>query len=282
MKRGFPIILLVAGLLNSCERTVESPLDVDYGKPFLHDLQIYPEGFNTDTILVNGQTAPTDIITLSLNCIVAVDTTPGSNSTTVQYLVTLPSEERLYGEGGLKDDGISPDLNAGDGLFTGAISFAIRRVDIGNFQLSVSGYHLPEYVSNTVQRQFGVFRSSRPPELSGLSAPDTVYLPPGGQVSLILMSVAATDSDGQGDIDDVFFRNLDSPSDTTRKFLMFDDGHVNGVSGDSVANDGTFSIIVQLPSGTPAATYRFRFEAVDRSGLASNTILHPLTILSPE
>ncbi len=282
MKRGFPVILLIAGLLNSCERTVDSPVDVDYSRPFLHDLAIYPEAFNTDTILVNGQTAPTDIVTLSLTCIVAVDDGPGTTSTTVRYSVTLPSEERLYGEGGLRDDGVAPDLSAGDGLFAGRVTFDIRRVDVGNFQLSVSGYHTPRFVSNTLQRQFGVFRSNRSPILSGLSAPDSVYLPPSGQVSLILMSVMAADSDGQGDIAEVFFRNLDSPSDTTRKFLMLDDGHINGTSGDSVANDGTFSIIVQLPSGTPAATSRFQFEAVDRSGSSSNTILHPLTILNPE
>ncbi len=281
MKRGFPILFLVAGLLSSCERTVDSPLDVDYRQPFLHDLEIYPESFNTDTILVNGQTAPTDIITLSMNCIVGVDKAPGTTSTTVRYSVTLPSEERLYGTGTLRDDGVSPDLNAGDGLFAGTVNFQLRRVDVGNFQVSVTGFHLPEYPSNTVHRQFGVFRSNRPPMVSGLSAPDTVEIPPSGQVSLIMMSVMAADSDGQGDIAEVFFRNLDSPSDTTRRFLMFDDGHINGVSGDSVANDGTFSIIVQLPSGTPAATFRFRFEAVDRSGVSSNTILHPLTILNP-
>jgi hypothetical protein len=127
-----------------------------------------------------------------------------------------------------------------------------------------------------------VFRSSRAPAISELAAPDTVTLPPSGQVALIFMSVAAADSDGLGDIDEVYFRNLDSPTDTTRKFFLLDDGHVNGVSGDSAANDGVFSIIVQLPSGTPAMTYRFQFEAVDRSGLSSNAILHPLTVLGPE
>ncbi len=282
MRRGFPIIILLAGLFSSCERTVDSPQDVDYSRPYLHDLQIFPETFNTDTILVNGQVNPQDIIPLSLNCIVVVDEPAGSGPSNVRYAVTLPSEDRLYAQGILKDDGVSPDLGRGDGIYAGTVTFEIQRVAIGNFQLSVDGYHESGSPSNMVGRQVGVFRSSRAPIISNLSAPDTIHLPPPGEVSLIMMSIAAADSDGLGDVREVYFRNLDSPSDTTRKFILLDDGHPTGASGDSVANDGTFSIIVQLPSATPAATYRFSFEAVDRSGLVSNTILHPLTILGPE
>lgn len=282
MRRGFPFIVLIAGLFTSCERTVDSPQDVDYSRPYLHDLQIFPETFNTDTILVNGQVNPQDVISLSLNCIVVVDEPTGSGPSNVRYSVTLPAEDRLYAQGILKDDGMNPDLGRGDGIYAGTVTFAIQRVDIGNFQLSVDGYHEAGSPSNTVRRQVGVFRSSRAPIISDLAAPDTINLPPPGEVSLILMSIAAADSDGLGDIRDVYFRNLDSPTDTTRKFILLDDGHPTGASGDSIANDGTFSIIVQLPSSTPAATYRFSFEAVDRSGLVSNTILHPLTILGPE
>ncbi|HLF15584.1 MAG TPA: hypothetical protein VI932_11915 [Bacteroidota bacterium] len=283
MRRGFPIIIiLLAGLISSCERSVDTPRDIDYTRPYLHDLQIFPEAFNTDTILVNGEANPQDLISLSLNCIVIVDVVPGSAPATVRYSVTLPVEDRLYAEGTLSNNDISPQPIAGGGIYAGTVTFTIRRVDIGDFQLSVEGFHDPASLSNVVRRQIEIFRSSRAPAISNLSAPDTVDLPPPGQVSLILMSVAAADSDGLGDIRDVFFRNLDSPTDTLKKFSLSDDGHPTGVSGDSIANDGIFSIIVQLPSGTPAATYRFLFEAVDRSGLASNTILHPLTILGPE
>ena len=96
------------------------------------------------------------------------------------------------------------------------------------------------------------------------------------------MSIAASDSDGVGDVREVYFRNLDSPSDTTKKFFMYDDGDVNGVSGDLIADDGFYSITVQLPSGTPPATYRFSFEARDRLDLVSVALIHPLTVLSPE
>jgi hypothetical protein len=281
MKRGLSLFLLSALLFAACERSVDTPADTDLNRPYLHDLQIYPGSFNTDTILVSGGTNPQDILTLSLNCIVIADKDAGSPTPTVRYTVGLPADERVYAEGFLKDDGLTPDLGAGDGIFTGKVTFSIERVDIGRFEVAIDGYYDPAYPSNTVRHSFDVSRSSRPPVISELNAPDTVILPGPGQVSLLLISLGASDPDGPGDIKEVFFRNLDSPSDTSRKFFLLDDGHVTGVSGDSVANDGTFSIIVQLPYGTPAATYRFLFEATDRSGIASNTILHPLTVLNP-
>jgi hypothetical protein len=282
MRRGLPIIVGAVLTLTSCERAVDTPLDADYARPYLHELQILPESFNTDTILVNGQANPQDLLTLSFDCFVIADGAGGTVQPIVRFFVRLPEEDRLYAQGVLLDNGISPDTSAGDHIYAATVTFTIRRVDIGNFELAVEGYYDPLSPSNTILRRISVVRSSRPPEISNLSAPDTVILPPSGQVALILMSVAAADSDGLGDIGDVFFRNLDSPSDTTKRFLLFDDGHVTGLSGDSTANDGVFSIVVQLPSATPAATYRFLFEAVDKSGLSSNTILHPLIVLGPE
>jgi hypothetical protein len=281
MKRGLPVLLLGALLLASCERSVDTPLDRDLTSPFLHDVQISPESFNTDTILVNGGTDPGDILHLSFDCRVIADREAGTTPT-VRYTVGLPADERLYADGVLKDDGIAPDQSPNDGIFSGTVGFSIERVNIGKFEVAIDGFYDPASPSNIVRRSFDVFRSSQPPAITGLGAPDTVILPGPGQVSLLLITLDVSDPDGPGDVREVFFRNLDSPSDTTRKFLLLDDGHVTGVSGDSVANDGTFSIIVQLPYGTPAATYRFLFEATDRSGLASNTILHPLTVLNPE
>lgn len=281
MKRGIPLFILAAALLGGCERSVDAPLDTALDRPYLHDLQIYPESFNTDTILVDGGSDPQDLLTLSFNCIVIADPAPGATAPTLTYAVTLPAEEELFAEGRLRDDGVNPDLSAGDGIYGATVSFTIRRVDIGNFEIAVSGYQSPGSPSNTVRRTVVVGRSSRAPVISDLAAPDSVVLPGPGEASLILMTIAAADSDGLGDIAEVYFRNLDSPSDTTKKFFLYDDGHVTGVSGDSVANDGIFSIIVQLPYGTPAATYRFLFQATDRSALSSNGILHPLTVLNP-
>lgn len=282
MSRGFLYLFLLGIALTSCERTVDTPLDVDYTQPFLHGLVVSPVSFNTDTILINGQTTPDDIIELSLTCSVFADVPAPGQSANVTFTIANPGGGSTYATGMLHDDGILPDSAAGDGKYTGTVTFSIQRVEVGYFELSVVGAISDVVSSNTVRKVIPVFRSSRAPFLYDLSAPDTVVLPPANQVLLILMSVAASDSDGPEDVRDVYFRNLDSPSDTTRKFFLYDDGDVNGLSGDSLAGDGVYSIIVQLPSGTPAATYRFSFEAEDRLDLISTPIIHPLTVLGPE
>ena len=282
MNRGLPFLVAATLLLTSCEKSVDTPTDVDLGKPYLHDLMAYPGSFNTDTMLVNGGTNPNDILTITFACFVNADLDAVHPAPTVRYAVRLPAEELLYKTGALRDDGVSPDASAGDGLYSGTVSFTIRRVEIGRFEVAVDAYYEGGTPSNMVSQGITVARSSRPPVVSSLSAPDTVAAPGPGQVTLLLMTLDASDPDGQADLREVFFRNLDSPSDTTRKFFLLDDGHIHGLSGDTTANDGTYSIIVQLPYGTPAGTSRFLFGATDFSGLSSNTILHPITITNPE
>jgi hypothetical protein len=282
MNRGFFYLFLLGIALTSCERTVNTALDADYSQPYLHTLEVFPVSFNTDTILVNGGTDPDDIINLSLTCSIVADVPVPGQSIGVTWSVTRPGGGPVSSGGTLLDNGIFPDDIAGDGKYSGVITFSIRRVEVGLFEVSVVGAISDIVSSNRVIRTVPVFRSSRAPFLTNLSAPDTVTLPPANQVLLILMSVAASDSDGPEDVREVYFRNLDSPSDTTKKFFMYDDGDLNGLSGDSVANDGYYSIIVQLPSGTPPATYRFSFEAQDRLDLLSTPLVHPLTVLGPE
>jgi len=280
MNRGFYFLLLVGIALSSCERTVDTPFDPDYSQPYLSTLEISPVSFNTDTILVNGQTSPDDILALSLTC--SVNATAPEPGAGVTFTITGPEAGRVYATGTLRDDGVFPDVTAGDGKYTGTVTFSIRRVDVGYFEISVQGSVSGLVSSNIVRRNIPIFRTSRAPSVHDLVAPDSVTLPPANQVLLILMSVAVSDSDGLGDIREVFFRNLDSPSDTNRRFVMYDDGDVDGLSGDSVANDGRYSITVQLPAGTPAATYRFAFSAEDRLKLVGPSLVHPLTVLGPE
>jgi hypothetical protein len=95
------------------------------------------------------------------------------------------------------------------------------------------------------------------------------------------MSIAAADSDGLADIAEVYFRSLNS-SDPTAKFFLFDDGGTvqrNGItSGDPLAGDGTFSIIVQLPSTSTTGTRLFAFQAKDTFGDTSATVTHSLEV----
>jgi len=96
----------------------------------------------------------------------------------------------------------------------------------------------------------------------------------------VKLSIKATDPDGQSDIQKVFFNSYrpDGSPSTGNPFQMFDDGNFNGQSGDSEAGDGIYSLTVQLPTTTQRGTYRFVFQATDRSGAQSNEVSHLLRV----
>jgi len=113
------------------------------------------------------------------------------------------------------------------------------------------------------------------PIISNIVAPDTAVV---GVDTTIFVSVDVHDDNGLNDIDVVFFNSFlpDSTPSSGNPFIMFDDG----TNGDLVSGDGTYSLIVQLPSsGVARGTYRWEFQARDRGGKSSNIIIHFLEII---
>jgi hypothetical protein len=60
---------------------------------------------------------------------------------------------------------------------------------------------------------------------------------------------------------------------------MYDDGNLSGISGDDIAGDGIYSIIIQLPPNTQKGKYRFEFQAIDKSNASSNILTHYIYVL---
>ena len=88
------------------------------------------------------------------------------------------------------------------------------------------------------------------------------------------------DPQGLADIQRVQFRSiLPSGQEANNSPLqLFDDGKVDE-NGDEVAGDGTYSLIIVLPSqGVTLGDFRFEFTATDQSNLTSNLIEHTLTV----
>lgn len=114
------------------------------------------------------------------------------------------------------------------------------------------------------------------PVISNLVAPDSAKLDT--IKTLIFLSVKAEDANGQEDIELVYFNSFIPPNgnpSSGNPFIMFD----NGMNGDQTANDGIYSLIVELPpSGIVLGTYRWEFEARDRGKKLSNKIIHNIVI----
>jgi hypothetical protein len=179
----------------------------------------------------------------------------------------------------LLDNGQNGDLQANDNTYSGLFYFS---------QSYPNGYYQIEYfvqdkngLASKVGSQniyYDNKKGNKPPVIFNLSAPDTVYQDTTTEV-LFLITVAAYDTNGQNEIAKVFFNSFippDGQPSTGNPFIMYDDG----THGDKVANDGIYSLTIELPiSGVPKGQYRWEFQALDRINALSNKIVHYIVIL---
>jgi hypothetical protein len=109
------------------------------------------------------------------------------------------------------------------------------------------------------------------PVLFDLAAPDSVLR---GATLPVPIFVSVFDVDGLGDIDVVYFE-VTKPDSTPgdNAINLRDDGQL----GDSVANDGTYSVGIVSSIENMPGDYIFRFSARDRQNNPSN---HPEAIVT--
>ncbi len=116
------------------------------------------------------------------------------------------------------------------------------------------------------------------PVISNLVMPDSVSF---GES--FIFSVAASDSNGLNDILTVFYKlyrpdgSLVTNAQGISEYPLSDNGDFS-ITGDDKANDGIYTNKLTFPSGQPAGTWKFEFQAKDRSGLYSNIITHNIIV----
>jgi hypothetical protein len=263
------LLLLVS--LESCDKTDLGVIDSRGTPPALSGAAIAPDSINLETLTPSNGT-----YTLSITTSVHVTDQGSTGSLTVSAEAFTPTGSSPIAVASLADNGTAPDAKAGDGTYSGSLVVPAVRADAGVFRVRFRAISTSGYESNNLERPLVVTRRNSPPGIFNLVAPDSVVLPTGSTL-LIPMYVSASDSDGLTDIREVFFKSLDS-SDPTRKFFLLDDGNTS-VSGDRLAGDGIFSIVIQLPDFPGVRrTYRFMFQANDSFADTSGTILHLLTV----
>jgi hypothetical protein len=271
---GIPVVLIAAALLTGCEDPGTGALDPRGSAPFLESARVTPDSLNLGRLIPGPSGLP-----IVVTATVRLTDRDAGGSVSAAVEVYAPADDSLITSVPLRDNGGPPDATAGDGIFSARIQFSVTESQAGRYRVRFSASDELGLRANTLEQPLVLARGkpNSPPELSALVAPDTVTLPTSGSL-LVTMSVAVSDSDGYGDIRDVFFRSLDSSDPTRRFFLKDDGGSGTPSSGDAVAGDGRFSIIVQLPSTTPRRDYTFAFQATDAAGDESTTLLHILTV----
>jgi hypothetical protein len=188
--------------------------------------------------------------------------------------LTLPGSATEVVSAALHDDGVAPDSTAGDLRYTGTVQFTTTLTQAGAYRARFVLVGKSGLESNLLERILLVDRDNKAPVIASIIAPDTVELAP--DTLKIGMSARAIDQDGPTDIKEVYFRSLDS-SDPNNKFYLLDNGDTR--NGDAFKGDSLYSIIIVLPPN-PALkkTYRFAFQASDKYGDTSATVVHRMTV----
>lgn len=186
----------------------------------------------------------------------------------------------------MTDDGNqqgSGDVTEGDGTFSGKFVMS-RLYAVGEYEIR---YYIKDKIHNegentalvAVQKfKFSKNENNVAPVLSDLSLPESV-----SRGESFIFTVKASDQNGLSDISEVYFKlyrpdgSLADPGNGLEYFLMHDDGNVD-VYGDAQSGDGIFSFKNSFGSTAAAGSWRFEFQARDRSGAVSNSISKTLTV----
>ena len=262
-----------------CEKKTGSVVDSVGRPPVLLQADITPSSINTDSINVRGSRNPDDTLSLSTAITARITASSDNPISFVHFSLKDPSSNQTISDGELIDNGGGVDRTKGDSLFTGKATFQIKRVEIGVFRVEIYAEALNGFQSNTAVAPLRVYRGNHPPSLSALEAPETLKLV-ANQIQFLTLRIKATDPDGPSDIARVIFNSYlpDGSASRQNPIQMYDDGATS--HGDLAGGDGTFSVIIQLDSGTTQpGTYRFEFQAFDRSNESSVPVTHRVTVI---
>ncbi len=262
------VILFLVITLSGCDKSFDEVVD----SPSANYQVLGSSSFNSFTYVVGDSTIT---IYLALN---------SSENIKTVYADIISSDGRKLNNSPLKllDNGNSAngDLTAGDNRFTNR--FALRQQNpIGVYKINF--YVTDNFGSTNLaavqQFTYDNGQDNIAPVISNaIIDPDTAVV---NDTTVIFCSVNVNDSNGMGDIEQVYFI-VYRPDGTTNnaKLDLLDDGSccpippTNQVSGDITADDGIFSRIIQVDQNNVKGTYRFEFQARDRGGLLSNVINH--------
>jgi len=178
----------------------------------------------------------------------------------------------------LLDNGIiiNGDSTANDGTFSNKFPLSTYYPN-GTYNIK---YYITDKSNLTNQVALGTFiYNNGQPNVAPIISNDIIN-PDTAVVTapiVILTSVKATDLNPR-DIDKVYFV-VYRPNGTTNgnQNTLFDDGKKE-INGDLLEGDGIYSLLIVITPQNTKGTYRFEFQAKDRSGELSNIINHSVVI----
>lgn len=273
------IALLLLFFVPSCENIEDSSIPEETGVPFIKLVDISPVKINTDSISIANGKNPDDsvkvFITFSLTEENIIDETLKIEKFSYRIINTDNITSEFTGD----ISTVKTSLTGNSGfLHSGVIPLSIRRKDIGNYALRIFGTDSKTRTSNLIVSNLVIIRENHPPVIEKIFAPDTIFISEGTQKYFLIAKV--NDPEGNADIKKVYFNSYkpDGSPASGNPFQMFDDGNKAGISGDDKANDGLYSLTIQITDQNPKGRYRFDFFASDKSDSTSKVNTHYITV----
>jgi len=266
---------LMAICFSACDKNQLAPFDSTNTAPLVSQLTFSPDSVYLDSLIPSGG----EYMVSTTIHIRASDGNGAGDIQAVQADVLMQDGSLVVRGAALHDDGTSPDSAGGDGIYSGSVQFQLTRAQAGRWQVRVAAVDQKGAFSNSLSGLLKLARRNSLPQLANLVAPDTLTIAPGDS-SLLVMTIAASDSDGLADITEVYWLSPDGQNPNFH-FPMKDDGGLSQgpPSGDLVAGDGIFSYRQWIrDSPSIRGTYRLVFKAQDSVGDTSSSLLHNLII----
>jgi len=276
MTRTIHTIILIA-LMNAagCDLPESSAVIDNQIPPTIIEASIAPDIFDMGKVTTPGTTVDVTI----KGYVNTSDDNGQDDIASVRFTVYSPSG-KVVAAGVLLDLGVFPDASAGDGKYTSNIYLTLPKNVIGKYTIQYSSIDKDGNTSNTFNMSFRIIYSlNHAPFVTQFIIQDTIFVPTSGN-EFILIQATVGDVDGLSDITSVSF-SISRPEDSSvvSIFRLFDDGGktlpepLKIPSGDSIAGDGNYSLIMPVSSSTFRNIERyFNVFAIDQSNAVSNTI----------
>ncbi len=273
--RRIAVIFLIALAVASCEKEKNSLVDTNLSTPLVSSTSVVVSSINLDDTVATGHVVKLPDGTYRITDTVLTEASSPlgySDIRTVSFRIFAPGSPQSFLTGMLTPTGEHP--NSMIAKYRGVFVFVVERGDVGVYSVVIDAENAAKFSSNASVLPLQITRNNSRPQLSGLVVPDTIGRPTSGS-SYFKFTVFASDSDGYRDIHQVFLR-LIAPT-ISNIVQMYDNG--DAFSGDDVAGDGTFSVIVQIDPSNTLGDKTFLFQAMDKSGALSDSLIHKITIV---
>lgn len=250
--------------------TAPGPRDIDQSAPVVSDLEFSPLSVNLDNL------APGSIVDGIANFSLEIEITITDADADLEllYLFVLPPDSQSP----TAAESIVPISS--NGTVSTTMNVSIPTAETGTYTVKVYASDLEGQLGNLATGSLQVDASSSPPVITDIDMPVVVTRPNEGEPPLLIPIVArVTDPEGLANILRVeLFVNGSGP------IRLCDDGSAGECnadfppSGDVLAEDGLFTVTIQLDAANAPGDNEFIFTAFDRSGLASESVTRILLV----